>query len=144
MTATASCLPQYDLIPDSMESAADEVRAQVWGLLTSLYPERSFVERRRDARYPFPYLIQIVPVGTEGTAPAGEAIAVVGRHLSAQGLGFFHPKPLPFRRVIATIDTGAGAPLAFLMDLSWCRFTRQGWYESGGRFLDAVSPPQGR
>ena len=68
-------------------------------------------------------------------------MVVVGRHLSEHGLTFYHPKPLSFRRVIATLETANGARLAFLLDLSWCRFTRHGWYESGGRFLDTVASP---
>jgi len=56
-------------------------------------------------------------------------------------LGFYHPKPLPHRRMIASFEAGNGNWIAFLIDLNWCRFTRQHWYESGGRFLQSVTPP---
>jgi hypothetical protein len=69
------------------------------------------------------------------------AVVAVGRALSISGLGFYHPSPLPYRRVIASIEQTPGEWLGFLMDLNWCRFNRLGWYESGGRFLQMVDSP---
>ena len=100
-------------------------------------------ERRGEQRYPYPYLIHLTPVATDGVTPVGESLVVVGKHLSERGLGFYHPRPIAYRRVIASLETTGGARMAFLIDLNWCRFTRQGWYESGGRFLRAVPSPLG-
>ena len=122
-------------------SLDDRVRSRVWNLLAAMDPQRGRLERRADARYPYPYLVHLTPVQPCGRKLAGEAVVVVGRHLSEHGITFYHPKPLPFRRVIATLETANGARLAFLLNLTWCRFTRHGWYESGGRFLDAVDSP---
>jgi hypothetical protein len=99
------------------------------------------VERRRDWRYPYPYLAYLTPVGADGVTPQGEPVVVVGKHLSEHGFGFYHREPLPYRRMIVSLEAAGGARLGFLIDLSWCRFTRQGWYESGGRFLQAVPSP---
>jgi hypothetical protein len=119
----------------------DEVRTQVWGLLAALYPRNDVVERRRETRYPFPCLIHLTPVGVDGVTPEGETMVVVGRDLSEHGVGFYHRTALPFRRMIASIECGRGNWIAFLVDLSWCRFTRGGWYESGGRLLQSVLSP---
>jgi hypothetical protein len=132
--------PQVDLLPES-GAVNDEVRTQVWGLLSTLYPKPSIVERRRETRYPFPFLIHLTPVGEDGETPCGEAVVVVGKHVSERGLGFFHPQPLPYRRMIASLEGPRGDPFAFLIDVSWCRFTRKGWYESGGRILECANPP---
>jgi hypothetical protein len=43
--------------------------------------------------------------------------------------------------MIASLESGNGRWLGFLIDLTWCRFNRHGWYESGGRFLQAVLSP---
>lgn len=137
-------MPQLDLLGQRDGVCGDEVRAQVWGLLTTLYPRNDLVERRRDNRYPFPCLVHLTPVGRDGVSPQGETVVVVGRHLSEQGLGFFHQQPLPHRRMIASFECGKGRWIAFLIDLSWCRFTKDGWYESGGRFLQAVLAPEGQ
>lgn len=127
------------------QGAVDEVRTRVWGLLSTLFPKVSVVERRGDTRYPFPFLIHLAPAD-DLAAQDGESIVVAGKHLSERGLGFFHPQPLPYRRVIASLER-PGHPsashgwYAFLLELRWCRFTRHGWYESGGRFLEAVTSP---
>jgi hypothetical protein len=116
----------------------DQVRNQVWGLLGALYPRGELVERRGEQRYPYPYLVHLTPVGADGVTAIGEPLVVVGKHLSERGLGFYHPRPIAYRRVIASLESAGGQRLSFLVDLSWCRFIRQGWYESGGRFLRAV------
>ena len=64
----------------------------------------------------------------------------MGKHVSERGLGFYDPKPLPYRRVIASLE-GPSSWFGFLIDVKWCRFTRQGRNESGGRFLESVTSP---
>jgi len=119
----------------------DEVRTQVWALLSTLYPKVTVVERRRETRYPFQFLIYLTPVEEDGVTPCGESIVVVGKHVSERGLGFYHAKPIAHRRVVASLERPHDGWYAFLLDLRWCRFTRQGWYESGGRFLETVNSP---
>jgi hypothetical protein len=119
-------------------SADEDLRAQVWSLLASLGPRGNVPERRGDRRYPFPYLVQLIPLDEDDQTLLGEPIVVVGKHISERGLGFYHPKPLPHRRMIASLETATGVRVGFLIDLTWCRFTRHGWYESGGRFLQVV------
>jgi len=133
--------PQAEMLPEEGDSPDDDVRIQVWSLLATLYPRHELSERRRENRCPFPYLIHLTPVGADGVSPAGQTIVVVGKHLSERGLDFYHPKPLPHRRMIVSLQTAGGQWLGFLIDLSWCRFTEQGWYESGGRFLQSVLSP---
>ena len=117
-----------------------EVRDQVWHVLGKLYPNGKAGERRGDRRYPFPQLVHLTPLETDRLQPSGDAIVVAGKHISERGIGFFHREPLAYRRVISSLQCG-DRWLAFVTDLSWCRFTRLGWYESGGRFLQAVASP---
>ena len=133
--------PQLDLLPEEDGKADNDVRTQVWGVLTTLYPNHDIAERRSGSRYPFPYLVHLTPVGEDGISPEGKTFVVVGKHLSERGFGFYHPKPLPHRRMIVSLETESGERIAFLIDLNWCRFTKQGWYESGGRFLQSVLAP---
>src|SRR5271166_46791 len=132
--------PQIDLLSEP-GAASDEIRTQVWGLLSTLYSKVGGMERRREQRYPFPVLLHLTPVDEDGATLCGESVIVVGKHISERGLGFYHPKPLPYRRMIASVERPHDGWYAFLLDLRWCRFTRQGWYESGGRFLEAVTSP---
>ena len=126
---------------DSVLAADDEIRSQVNGLLSTLYPRSDLMERRREQRYPFPYLVHLTPVDKNGVVHTDETVVVVGKHLSERGLGFYHRHPLPNRKMIVSIEVGSSSWLGFLIDLSWCRFTKQGWYESGGRFLQVVNSP---
>lgn len=123
----------------SRERSPEEVRDQVRSVLGGLYAPGSRIERRSGRRYPYPYLIHLTPVGDDGVTPVGETVVVVGKHLSEQGLGFYHFKPIPYRRMIASLEATCGKGIRFLVDLSWCRFHKQGWYESGGRFLQPVA-----
>lgn len=104
-------------------------------------PERQFAERRREKRHPYPYPIYLTPVARDGRTPQGKTIVVVGKHISDHGLDFYHREPLPYRRVIASLACGSDQWVGLLLDLSWCRFCRHGWYDNGGRFLSAASSP---
>lgn len=119
----------------------DPLRRQVWGVLTAMYPQGRIVERRMDQRYPFPHLLYLTPVGGDEASPEGESVVVIGKALSERGLGFFHPQPLAHRRMIASLETSGSQWAGFLIDITWCRFTQYGWYESGGRFIQTVPSP---
>jgi hypothetical protein len=127
-------LPAYELPPQG----DDLVRSHVWNVLGAVYPTGHFVERRQEQRYPYPRLITLAPMESDGKTVSGPRVTVVGKHLSERGLGFFHPQPLPNRLVVVSLEKRDGHWLSFLLDVHRCRFTRQGWYESGGRFLSVI------
>jgi hypothetical protein len=86
--------------------------------------------------------------GPRNTAPngggpnaVGPVIAVVGKHLSRSGLGFFHKEPMPHRRMIVSFESRPKQWTAFLIDITWCRFNGFGWYDSGGRLLKVMPSP---
>lgn len=135
---TTCQLDVEEIGPRRSATTEEELPARVRGLLASLYSRDRALDRRRDRRYPYPHLIRLLPVAADRSTPAGPAVIVVGKHLSERGLGFYHSKPLAARRMIATLEGAHGARLYLLIDLSWCRFTGGGWYESGGRFLEVV------
>ncbi len=130
-------------LPAQLELSGHDaaLRAQVWSVLKGLFPAPVSVERRRGQRYAFPRLIVVTPVASEAATPSGPSMVVSGKDLCESGIGFFHPEPLPHRLVVLTLESGDGELLGFLVDLHRCRFTRQGWYESAGRFLKAVPAP---
>lgn len=143
---TTVCPPLAGISANRNSMADDEVAASVAPLLRSLYSSYAtehVPERRWDRRFPYPYLVRLVPVATDGFTPVGRPMVVVGKHLSERGLGFYHAEPLAHRRVIVTLETVQGASLSLLADLHWCRFTGHGWYESGGRFLEIVDQAAG-
>ena len=135
---------QLEPMAEAAPVANDALRRQVWGILAGLYPPGKISERRIDQRFPYPHLLYLSPVGNDGISPAGESVVVVGKHLSEHGLGFFYQQPLPYRRMIASLQAQEARWLGFLIDITWCRFTQHGWYDSGGRFLQAVPSPISR
>ncbi len=133
-------IPKDSLRPHSaVASAADAaIRNQVRLLLQTLLPSAPTIERRQDRRYPFPRLIRLMPVTNDGRTPIAEPLVVVGNSLSERGIGFFHSQPLAHRRMIASFASTEGEEIHLLVDLTWCRFIGQGWYESGGRFVQSL------
>ena len=133
--------PQLERITELGPPSDESVRRKVWGILAGLYPPGKTAERRIDQRFPYPHLLYLTPVGNDGLSPAGDSVVVVGKHLSEHGLGFFYQQPLPDRRMIASLEIQDSRWAGFLIDITWCRFTQHGWYDSGGRFLQAVPSP---
>lgn len=140
MSAVISSLP-LTVIPDLSVSAEQAVRQQVWSLLSGLYPVKNRVERRAEQRFPYPYLVRLTPLSPDGLNCLGEPLTVAGKHLSERGLGFYHQQPLPYRRMMASLRGLAQDQVHFLIDVTWCRFTGDGWYDSGGRFLRTLPGP---
>lgn len=98
-------------------------------------------ERRRETRHPYPNPVWITPLSDSGEPLDAETFVVLGRHISSQGLDCFSREPIAHRRVITSFPSGENGWTALLLEISWRRFTRFGWYENGGRFLEAVYPP---
>jgi hypothetical protein len=132
--------PGVESHSESTLQKEEDVRDSVVRLMRELCPKQETLERRHESRYAFPYLIHVTPVADDGISPQGESTVVVGKHISERGLGFYHPKPLPYRRMIVSLEFN-GHWLGFLIDLRWTRFTKQGWYESGGRLLQLAPSP---
>jgi hypothetical protein len=132
------------LLEVSRERSAVQLRSDssiecaIQCLLASCHSRRHS-ERRREQRYPFPYPIRLTPVTADGNISPAESIVVLGKHLSEHGVDFYYNEPLPYRRVIASFERGGQEVLHLMMDLTWCRFGRHGWYENGGRFLQLLT-----
>lgn len=135
------CAPARRLsarVPAHSTGSLDAVGAEVRRVLLSVATPDVGLQRRRTQRSPYPQLVRLEAVDPETLAAQDEPLVVVGKYLSEQGLGFFHPVPLAHRFVTVTLDVYDGRPARLLLDVSWCRFTRLGWYESGGQFLRVV------
>jgi hypothetical protein len=112
----------------------NEIHAQTAALIQHLMRGSRAIEQRTVGRYAFPKLVRLVPIGKAGDLLDDEAVVAVGKNVSFDGMCVFHQQPLPYRHVLACIDMDADTSFQIPLDLHWCRFTRLGWYESGGRF----------
>ena len=122
-------------ITESRRETANELQTFVQRLMVGKQSANGAGERRRQHRTPYPYLIKLTPVAPDGASQQGDDLVVVGKHLSVGGIDFYHREPLPYRWAIARLEGNGAATHAILVELLWCRFNKQGWYENGGRFV---------
>ncbi|MBI1246555.1 hypothetical protein GC197_01775 [bacterium] len=129
----------FTTVPTCSEASEAKVRAAVGRLISRILPKVVTNERRRDFRYPYPHLIYLTPINPSGEPLNAQSTVVVGKNITERGIDFFHREPLPYRRVILTLEAEDGARASVVTDLLWTRFTRHGWYDNGGRFLQVVT-----
>jgi hypothetical protein len=58
------------------------------------------------------------------------------RDISPLGIGLLHIMPLEPGQVIVTLRGASGDKLSLRTQIIWCESAGEGWYTSGGRFLD--------
>lgn len=96
------------------------------------------MERRSHSRLPYPKMIPFTPLCDDMVTVAGDPIHVVGKNLALLGLDFFHQEPITQRYGIVSLECSPERWTHFVIKLTWCRFLRTGWYDSGGRFVNVV------
>src|SRR5690348_5339298 len=135
----APSLPPGNSAPDSAdklqplcERPKDLIAQQVQLALDGAQAERH-VERRTETRHPYPYPIHMTPLDRDGKPLLADTFVVVGKHLSNHGADFYFAQPLEWSRVVASFPLRDGKWLGLIMELTWCRFSRHGWYDNGGR-----------
>ncbi|MCA9099838.1 MAG: hypothetical protein R3C10_05290 [Pirellulales bacterium] len=147
--APAAGVPRIANPVDARPPAAlpneEEVRRLADALVRHVTHSSRSSELRSTPRYAFPRLVELIPIGRGGGLLVEETIVAVGKNIALGGMSVFHQRPLPYRHVLACVDAGPDAVFRIPLDLHWCRFTRLGWYESGGRFtavtaLDRATP----
>jgi len=139
-----TCVDELVLPPGIYPPASrqkDRIAELVESAVLAIEPTRRSVERRREARYPYPYPLHVTPIAGGGVADVHETFVVIGKHLAPHGIDFYSRQPLAHRRVIISLDCGLEGWIGLLVELTWCRFGRHGWYDNGGRFLGVVPSP---
>ncbi|HZN37044.1 MAG TPA: hypothetical protein VFB80_24605 [Pirellulaceae bacterium] len=129
-------LPALDIGPRT-----DGFADVVYSALDALDCGRAAGERRREARSPYPYPIHLTPYDHHGEPDPRRTFVVIGKHLSHHGLDFYCRQALPDKRVVASLDCGKNGWIGLVLELTWCRFGRHGWYDNGGRFVAEVRSP---
>lgn len=120
--------------PSTVQFEERALAQQVQQLVARLRPD-VVVERRHDDRVAIPLLFRLMPLNSSSEPVCEDAVTIFGRDLSRRGLSFFHEHPLTYRRAIVSLEHPEFGRFAAEIDINWCRFTRPGWYESGGRLV---------
>jgi hypothetical protein len=110
---------------------------QVQALVARLHPAVT-LERRRDDRLSIPVLFRLTPLDEHRRPIDAASITVVGKNISRRGVSFYHERSLSYRRALLSAQHPEFDGFAAEIDISWCRFTKPGWYESGGRLVAAA------
>ena len=112
---------------------------QVELLLSRLYPPVDR-ERRHEDRVAIPVLFRLTPLDADRQTLEQAAMVVVGKNISRRGISFYHEHPMAHRRAIIELADPAVGSFIAEVDVTWCRFTKPGWYESGGRLVRSAIP----
>jgi hypothetical protein len=126
-----------------VESERSILANQVEKFLARLQPAVS-LERGHGDRTAIPYLFRVTPLDDARQPVDDDALTVVGKNLSRRGISFCHERPISHR--LDRIELVQPGPDTFVaeIDITWCRFNKLGWYESGGRLIGAVCPASER
>ncbi|MDA7950995.1 MAG: hypothetical protein MPJ24_05850 [Pirellulaceae bacterium] len=125
----------------SRQAQETKVRVTVRELISWREFPTAVDSRRTEKRHPFPYPIFLTPINESRELLVDETFVVIGKHLSELGVDFYFDQPLPCRRLVASFETGESGWLGLDLELTWCRFTRYGLYNNGGRFLQVTDSP---
>ena len=124
----------------TVRSKSDEAITEFTERVMSLTRPVLNDDRRHDKRFPFPQLLTLTPIDDSVIEVSGDSVTVAGKHLAGRGIDFFHSFPLTFKRAIVSFDGDCfDLDAHFVLNISWCRFLRPGWYDSGGRFTHILS-----
>ena len=132
------------LVPPVVDETPNEqIERHVKLALACSQPTRKVMERRRETRHPYPYPVYLTPFDDARVPLVERTLVVVGKHLCDHGVDFYHREPIPFREVICSLAVGNNRWMSLLLELTWCRFSKHGWYDNGGKFLQVIATPPG-
>jgi hypothetical protein len=135
--------PEIAELPTSRNTAGAPLRSSAlteqFRILRQALERPVSFERRQYGRIALPLVLQVTPLDQTGQPLKHLSLQVVGKDISPRGISFFHERPLPHRRAIVEFEHADVGQFSFEVDVSWCRFTSPGWYQSGGRLVRALS-----
>ncbi len=109
----------------------DEINRAIERIITEASTVKH-VEQRKEERYSFSQ-----PVTLEGENAPMRQVSAFSREVSRSGIGLLHFEQIMPGRYVATIQCPDGEPARIPTEILWCRPCGQGWFLSGGRFLNA-------
>lgn len=118
-----------DQVQDQIDAAA---QARIHHSLRQILEDPKW-ERRAVRRLPY-----FGPVTLSLQADSRTRFSAFARDISGDGIGLVHCAAVPTGEVVVTLS-GEDTPIQLRTEIVWCRNYGNGWFASGGRFLDVVS-----
>ncbi|MGE0608189.1 MAG: PilZ domain-containing protein [Pirellulales bacterium] len=116
------------------ESLDDDTELRMRQAVVQFLDQVQAPDDRRDAeRVPFFGPVIVRPV--HGEHPRVSAFT---RDISSTGIGLLQIMPLSKGQVVVELTPPFGPRVAILTEILWCHSCGEGWYTSGGQFLDIL------
>ena len=90
-------------------------------------------ERRAHERHPY-----FRPVLITAHEPERKCFSAFSREVSLGGIGLLHNMPLDLGKFVVSIAHETNCAVNLPIEILWCRPCGEGWYMSGGRFLESA------
>ena len=116
-----------------------ELHACIAWLLESESGDRVPVEKRAHRRYSFRKPLTVTPVNNHSGRPDPlKCFPAFGIDISASGICFLARQLVPARKAVLSLEGPCNKTVPVLFEPRWVRFTRGGWYQTGGRLLEVL------
>lgn len=139
METAAFQLVEPITLPDAFGHELD-VEGVIRRAIAGKQPIDRRLDRRRDARYAYPYPLMLLPLDAAIRGERDRQIAAIGKHLTIHGIDFYTTSPVAAKEVLCQFHSSSG-DYALVIELNWCRHNIQGWFENGGKFLRVWKKP---
>ena len=115
------------------------LQASVAWLLESGCGDHVPVEKRAHRRFPFRKPITVTPVNNHSGRPdRTKSFSAFGIDISSCGICFLARELVPARKAVLSAEGPNGEMVTLLFEPRWVRFTRGGWYQTGGRLVEVL------
>lgn len=112
-------------------------------LLESGPTDRIPTEKRTHRRFPFRKPITVTPVNNHSGRPDRlKSFSAFGIDISSSGVCFLARQLVPVRKAVLSAEGPNGETATLLFEPRWVRFTRGGWYQTGGRLVQVLPEEQ--
>jgi PilZ domain-containing protein len=99
-------------------------------------------QKRTSPRFPLNFSMKLFPVSGRGKHLLFTPMEIVGRDISATGIGFSHQNELAHKRVIIYFYRPGAAKFAFEAQIVWTAPMLDGGYESGCTLVRKLHPSE--
>jgi hypothetical protein len=97
------------------------------------------MEKRANIRISFRRPFTVTPISNATGRPDQlRSFPAFGIDISATGICFIARHLVPARKAVLSLEGPGGKLVGVLFEPRWVRFTRGGWYQTGGKLLELL------
>ncbi len=97
------------------------------------------VEKRVHRRFPYRKPISVTPINnTTGRPDSARCFPAFGIDISSNGICLLARQLVPARNAVLSLEGPGQKAVSILFEPRWVRFTRGGWYQTGGKLLEVL------